>query len=690
MAAKFSAPSQYTTPQRQHNHPEFSRHNSFAKKWNYASNNYQTSFESTLTHLKRLGLFPLKQPNGIYSLRYCPNCNKHGQLPHQRIAISAKTAGYSCNTCAQTGNVQQLVEGMKEQDASADGREPTSLRDAASLGSRTAAAEKQPVLPIERLLEVPLENFDKIEALITCHFLLTSPLLEAFGLKVFLDETTHQFYLRYPMLRLHPEAGLQTAGFCFANISRNSTAAADFAEDFFVPVDASPEEETAFHASADRFMLFSPPQLQQQSRQSPNLLLVESVLDFLAICRHISDALPHKPQLAAYDVLFVPSHRLPFFSCANLHSYEKVLFWTDVRNAAAQEKYRSMWTEISFLKCFVRSAEDATSAFAAAAEGRLTSVEAESFVPVPHPKVFSAERRFLASAWSWQKIEDEIAAHKKVAFPIKSLPRLSTLTKGFRAGELTVFSGPTGSGKTTFLSQLTLDYCLQGIGTLWGSFEIRNSRLIGKMLQQLSPTPLIDVPRDELTKLQQNFHALNMNFMNFFGSTLIDEVLEACEYAIRMYGVQHVVLDNLQFMLSGQDSGNVDKFSIADKVLGMLRDFCTRRNVHITLVIHPRKEEGDRLVLNSISGTAKATQEADNVLILQNVDDFEGRFIDVKKNRYDGTVGSVPLGFERTKQVFYEMDAAETKAATKSKVPAAYAAKYGARGGSSAAANGGT
>lgn len=40
--------------------------------------------------------------------------------------------------------------------------------------------------------------------------------------------------------------------------------------------------------------------------------------------------------------------------------------------------------------------------------------------------------------------------------------------------------------------------------------------------------------------------------------------------------------------------------------------------VNIVLVIHPRKEEEDtKLTMSSIFGTAKATQEADIVLILQ-------------------------------------------------------------------------
>lgn len=71
-----------------------------------------------------------------------------------------------------------------------------------------------------------------------------------------------------------------------------------------------------------------------------------------------------------------------------------------------------------------------------------------------------------------------------------TMPGLSNLLKGHRRGELTVWTGSTGSGKTTLLSQLSLDYCLQGVSTLWGSFEINNVRLAKTMLRQFSGTKI--------------------------------------------------------------------------------------------------------------------------------------------------------------------------------------------------------
>jgi len=66
----------------------------------------------------------------------------------------------------------------------------------------------------------------------------------------------------------------------------------------------------------------------------------------------------------------------------------------------------------------------------------------------------------------------------------------------------------------------------------------------------------------------------------------------------------------------------------------------------VTLVVHPRKEdEGAKLGVSSFYGSAKATQEADTILILQS--DGKRKFIEVKKNRFDGTLGHVPLFFQR-------------------------------------------
>ena len=43
----------------------------------------------------------------------------------------------------------------------------------------------------------------------------------------------------------------------------------------------------------------------------------------------------------------------------------------------------------------------------------------------------------------------------------KRFEGLNDLLRGFRRGELTVFTGKTGTGKTTFMSEYSLDLCMQ-------------------------------------------------------------------------------------------------------------------------------------------------------------------------------------------------------------------------------------
>jgi len=120
-----------------------------------------------------------------------------------------------------------------------------------------------------------------------------------------------------------------------------------------------------------------------------------------------------------------------------------------------------------------------------------------------------------------------------------------------------------------------------------------------------------------------------------------------------MYDVQHVIIDNLQFLLGTQARG-FDKFDLQDKAIEAFRQLTTRKNIHMTLVVHPKKvEDGEDLNISSVFGSAKATQEADNVVILQNRERF--RVIEVKKNRYNGDLCRNGVIFDKSNKNFYEM-----------------------------------
>jgi hypothetical protein len=57
-----------------------------------------------------------------------------------------------------------------------------------------------------------------------------------------------------------------------------------------------------------------------------------------------------------------------------------------------------------------------------------------------------------------------------------------------------------------------------GVSTLWGSFEIRNSRLVKKMLGQLA-NKSFDADSSDFHHWADMFEQLPMHFLRFFGST---------------------------------------------------------------------------------------------------------------------------------------------------------------------------
>ncbi|KAH0623801.1 hypothetical protein JD844_006929 [Phrynosoma platyrhinos] len=213
---------------------------------------------------------------------------------------------------------------------------------------------------------------------------------------------------------------------------------------------------------------------------------------------------------------------------------------------------------------------------------------------------------------------------------------------------------PTGSGKTTFISEYALDLCMQGVNTLWGSFEINNVRLAKIMLTQFAMGRL-EEQLDKFDEWADRFEDLPLYFMTFHGHQTIKAVIDTMKHAVYMYDISHVIIDNLQFMM-GQEQLTVDRLAAQDYIVGAFRKFATDNSCHVTLVIHPRKEDEEReLQTASIFGSAKASQEADNVLILQDRKLVTGpgkRYLQISKNRFDGDVGIFPLEFSKTSLTF--------------------------------------
>ncbi len=169
-----------------------------------------------------------------------------------------------------------------------------------------------------------------------------------------------------------------------------------------------------------------------------------------------------------------------------LERFDEIVLWMD-NDTPGQEGAAQFASKLGKSRCLLvrppsslavaRSPKDANDALRMGLDLRYFLETAQ---PIPHDQIVTF-RELRA------QVVSEIEAPESVSgTPYRSLPELQRITCGHRRGEITLLTGPTGAGKTTLLSQLSLDLCAQGVSTLWGSFEVKNTRLMQKMLQQFA------------------------------------------------------------------------------------------------------------------------------------------------------------------------------------------------------------
>ncbi|KAL1228458.1 Twinkle mtDNA helicase [Trichinella pseudospiralis] len=190
----------------------------------------------------------------------------------------------------------------------------------------------------------------------------------------------------------------------------------------------------------------------------------------------------------------------------------------------------------------------------------------------------------------------------------KRFSLLNNYLKGFRLGELTLLTGPFGCGKKTFLCEYALDLCDQNMVTLWCGLELPSIRVVATMIEQyardafhkdLSRQQSFDYWYDQLSQLPIYFARLS-------GFTRLKNLIEAIEYHASAQDVQHVVIDNALLI-----------HDCSSQTFTELKRFASSKNLHITAIVHPKKEVENPIATisaYSIYSSLIGAYEADNIL----------------------------------------------------------------------------
>ena len=246
---------------------------------------------------------------------------------------------------------------------------------------------------------------------------------------------------------------------------------------------------------------------------------------------------------------------------------------------------------------------------------------------------------------------------------------------GFALGEVSVWSGVNGSGKSQFLLQECLEYASQNTKVMLFSGEMKDSTIknlackicVGKngLKQYENSWTFKDKSILEIASAWISKYLLlyDNEYTNEAG-----EIIQAIRYAVSK-GCKVIILDNL--MMLNLRQLDRDKYEAQSMFANQLASLAKELNIHIHIVMHPRKVAGF-LRKEDISGSADLTNAVDNVFIIHRVTkDFQNRVsefdkalagglsmfdnvIEVCKNRRNGYLGFVGLYFHPEARSFSE------------------------------------
>jgi twinkle protein len=195
---------------------------------------------------------------------------------------------------------------------------------------------------------------------------------------------------------------------------------------------------------------------------------------------------------------------------------------------------------------------------------------------------------------------------------------------GFNPGELSIWSGSSGSGKSTVLSQIALDTVDQNFKVAIFSGELNADRVLDWLNLQAAGKRHTEatqyenfyrVPDDIKTKVNNWLEGKLFIYNNNYGNN-VSKVLKAVMDCIKENGINMVIIDNMMSLEVASIGG--EKYERQTALVIALSEMAKQYHVHIHFVAHPKKSMGF-LRKNDISGTSDIANAADNVFIVHRV-----------------------------------------------------------------------
>ena len=211
---------------------------------------------------------------------------------------------------------------------------------------------------------------------------------------------------------------------------------------------------------------------------------------------------------------------------------------------------------------------------------------------------------------------------KAVHDPGEILPwgKAASLFK-FRPGDVTLWAGPNGHGKSLVTGMVALDLvCATGKRVCIASFEMKPRRTLQRMTRQwcgFDPSMVMHGDGiDSMRNVYEDLKAITGDRLWLYdhqGTINPDQMISVCRYCAKELKVEHIFIDSLMKCVKGEDDYNAQK-DFVDELCVIAND----HNIHIHLIHHIRKLENEAKQPDKmdIKGSGSITDQVANVMMV--------------------------------------------------------------------------
>jgi twinkle protein len=192
----------------------------------------------------------------------------------------------------------------------------------------------------------------------------------------------------------------------------------------------------------------------------------------------------------------------------------------------------------------------------------------------------------------------------------------------FRPGEVTIWAGQNGHGKSQITAQVALSLMGQGEKVCIASFELKPVMTMQRLARMycgtnpFSPEYQADQGIQLLENLYDEFTGWTDGLLWLYdhvGSIDGGKVIGMSRYCAKELGIKHIFVDNLAKCIKAEDDYNGQK-AFVDEMMVIAQDY----GVHIHIVHHLKKppKETDRPDKGDVKGSGAIVDQPDNLFLV--------------------------------------------------------------------------